>query len=147
MTTIATLAALVLAHVPPSVEIAAVAVARGVPVDLALAVAHVESGNVPETRRDTVVSKGNIGRFQVNATATWRTFHAPSRAAWARSLQDLHVNIAAGVAILAYQVQRCGLQAAPRAYNTGLCGPSEAGDRYLRAVQSQMRRLAAQRRW
>lgn len=86
----------------PAREIGAWAALYGVPVVVALAVAETETGNVPEARRDRVVSRGNVGRYQINAIA-WCPVLFPdlTRAECVRRLQDRHTNIPAGVAILA----------------------------------------------
>ena len=74
----------------PELEIGAWVALYGVPVAVALAVAETETGNVPETRRDSVVSRGNVGRCQVNATewvwAHGADVHRNSRGEWVCTL-------------------------------------------------------------
>jgi len=158
--------------VSPDAEIAAVAILRGVPPTLALSVADVETGNVPEEEtdgqrdgvsvgsvrdndyvdrdnlavphitRDTVVYRGNVGRFQIRATTWCHPLGLGSRAACLRRLQDRHVNIRAGVAVLAYIAARhpsaSWAEIAAR-YNTGTTGTA-AGARYAAKVERAMER-------
>lgn len=145
MTTAATMiAALFLSGWQPSpdVEIAAIAILRGVPPVLALAVSDAETGNIPARTRDTVISRGNVGRLQIRASTWWKPLGYANRRACIRALQDRHTNIKAGVAILAtfarrYQAE--GLPAIAGHYNAG--GTlGEAGTRYAGRVAAHMAR-------
>lgn len=144
----------------PGREIAAWAVLRGTPVAVALAVHETETGNVSPARRDVVVSSGNIGRMQVNAS-TWCPVLGLSRAACVRALQQRGVNTQVGTAVLS-RVQRkyapgpgladvaacrCGR---PHAggwvahYNGGtVVSPGSRGERYGVKVLGKVRRMTA----
>lgn len=138
----------------PGREIAAWSVLRGVPVAVALAVAEVETGNVPESRRDAVVSSGNIGRMQVNAS-TWCPVLGLPRAACVRALQQRSVNVQVGVAVLArvqrrYEhpdLTRCacgGRHSWVGHYNAGtLVQAGSRGERYGNRVVYKVRRMTA----
>lgn len=143
----------------PEREIAAWSVLRGVPVAVALAVAETETGNVPAHRRDSVVSRGNIGRFQVNATF-WCPVLSMPRAACVRMLQDRHVNISVGIAILSRMqakyghadLTRCacgGRHAWVGHYNAGtLVQAGSRGERYALKVWRKVERMTqGDRRW
>ena len=139
--------------VKPEAEIVWVSLARGVNPHVALAVAQAETGNLPEegNRRDRVVSKGNYGRFQVNCH-TWRE---PMGLESCERLLDRHVNIRAGIAVLAYvQAARSAHLDGPTDwvahYNEGvLVSSGGPGDRYARRVKVLMRRhrLLAEERY
>ena len=124
------LLALLLARIPPAVEIGAWAVATGTPMDLALAVAHVETGHIPESRRDRARGPGGVGRMQVHPR--WgRVLH--------RDLWDRHQNIAVGVVLLACAVRDAGKDAAAH-YNDGRRGTAK-GLLYQKKVEIERRRL------
>jgi hypothetical protein len=139
--------------IKPESEIVLVSLARGVNPHVALAVAQAETGNVPERdeRRDRVVSKGNYGRFQVNCH-TWRE---PMGLASCDQLLDRHVNIRAGISVLAYvQSARSAHLDGPTDwvahYNEGvLVSSGGPGERYARRVKYLMRRhrLLAEERY
>ncbi len=155
MTTATTLILLALSRVPVDAEVVAVAAWYGVDPAVALAVAEVETGNVPAAERDSVVSKGNVGRTQVNATTWRRTFGYSDRRAFVSALQNRHTNIRAGVSILRYIQDRraapdgtclCGTHAGSWAahYNAGyVVAPGSRGERYGLRVASKVRRMRA----
>lgn len=147
MTPATTIALLLLSRVPPSVEIAAVAAWYGVDPALAIAVADAETGNVPESRRDSILSRtGDVGRMQVNVGTWHRTLGYRSPSAAARALRNRHTNIVAGVRILAsFQARfggltscRCGgehLGGWVAHYNGGnRVEPGSRGERYALRV-------------
>lgn len=84
-------------------EIVAMSIYYGVNPHVALAVARIETGNVPEDRKDSAVSKtGDVGRFQINKK-TWCQKHRIGLTGkeceqW---LQVRSNNIKLGVSILA----------------------------------------------
>jgi len=106
-----TLLWLALVALPPDAEIGAWATLRGVPVDVARAIASAETGNVAEPRllrsmgnkphRDNIIAQGGVGRMQVNPSVQWKRLGYRSRSEAVRALQNRHVNIYAGVLILA----------------------------------------------
>jgi hypothetical protein len=137
----------------PESEIVLVSLARGVNPHLALAIAQAETGNIPERegRRDQIVSKGNYGRFQINCTTWRRPMHLES----CKPLLDRHLNIRAGIAVLAYVQAIRSLSLDGPAdwvahYNEGVVisagGP---GERYAHRVKFLMRRqrVQAERRY
>lgn len=151
MTTATTLLLLALARVPADAEVVAVAAWYGVDPAVALAVAECETGNEPPATRDVVVSKGNVGRTQVNATTWYRTFGYPTRAAFVSALQNRHTNIRAGVSILRYIQDRraapdgtclCGTHAGSFAahYNEGGTVTAK-GEKYGLRVAAKVRRM------
>lgn len=101
MTTATTLLLLALARVPADAEVAIVSTALGVDPVVALAVAEVESGNVPPERRDTVVSPtGDVGRFQINSRTWTRRLGYRSPAAFTVAMQNRHANILTAAIIM-----------------------------------------------
>ncbi len=135
----------------PEEEVRFWAVLHGVKPEVALAVADVESGRAPESRRDLVVSRGNYGRFQVRCT-TWRAYFGLRDCS---DLLDRHRNIRLGVRILR-MVQdrfasrdgrgcRCRSGAAHHwtaHYNEGISVmPEGRGEAYGRLVAARARRL------
>lgn len=153
MTTATTLLLLALARVPADAEVVAVAAWYGVDPAVALAVAEVETGHVPAALRDVVVSKGNVGRTQVNATTWYRTFGYASRPEFVSALQNRHTNIRAGVSILRYIQDRraapdgtclCNTHAGSWTahYNEGGTVTAQ-GERYGLRVASKVRRMRA----
>ena len=145
MTTLALLFCVLAPRIPASVELAAWAVVRGVPVDLAVAVASQETGNYPETERDSKVGPGARGRTGVNPNH-WRFFHARSRKAFEhRILTDRTYNFAVGTSLLAESMAACPANVA-RYYNSGSCQPNEAGDRYQDSVRVRIQSLHRSRR-
>lgn len=110
--------------------------------------------------RDSVISSGNVGRMQINAS-TWCPVLGLPRATCVRALQQRHVNVQVGVAVLA-RVQRkytpgprladvagcrCGR---PHAggwvshYNAGtLVQAGSRGERYGNRVVYKVRRMTA----
>lgn len=162
MTTATTIALLLLARVPADAEVVAVAAWYGVDPVVALAVAEVETGNVPAAERDSVLSLGNAGRLQVNATQTWRVLGYPDRATALRALRTRHANIRAGVYLLRRWQDRfaaadgtclCGTHAGSFAahFNAGyVVAPGSRGERYGLRVASKVRRMRegfGGRRW
>lgn len=96
---------LILTRIPPDaispeVEIVAWSLFYGVNPHIALAVAEVETGHLSDEggRRDRVISRGNYGRFQIRCKTWKRIFQVKDCSAFL----DRHLNIRAGVAILAY---------------------------------------------
>lgn len=130
--------------VSPEAEIIAVSLIRGVNPHLALAVAHAESGGLPEAggQRDRAYNVGNYGRFQINCT-TWKGVFGIRDC---KELYDRRTNIRIGVAVLAY-VQavhgwRRGTPWWVAHYNEGsLLQPGGPGERYARKVVARMRRM------
>jgi hypothetical protein len=119
---------------------------------IALAVHELESGGISEDagKRDSVVSLGNIGRFQINC----RTFKAMRQTRDCKQLENRHLNIFEGVRILA-QVQRrfargdrcrCSGHSWVSHYNAGevVCAGSPA-ERYGRRVVARARRIRLDR--
>ncbi len=85
----------------PDRELAAWAVLRGVDPAVVLAVARIETGNVPPDRRDRVVSRtGDVGRLQINA-GFWCPKLGLDRPNCVEWLQNRRNNYALGTAILA----------------------------------------------
>lgn len=157
-----TLLLLALARVPADAEVVAVAAWYGVDPAVALAVAEAETGNVPAVERDSVLSLGNAGRMQVNATQTFRVLGYPDRATAMRALRTRHANIRAGVYLLRRWQDRfaaadgtclCGTHAGSFAahYNSGnVVKPGSRGERYGIRVAMKVRRLRTnlgQNRW
>jgi len=155
VTTATTLLLLALSRVPVDAEVVAVAAWYGVDPAVALAVAEVETGNVPAAERDSVLSLGNAGRLQVNATQTWRVLGYPDRATALRALRTRHANIRAGVYLLRRWQDRfaaadgtclCGAHAGSFAahFNSGnVVKPGSRGERYGLRVASKVRRMRA----
>lgn len=93
---------MLLTLVPPEAEIAAWSMLRGVDYRVALAVHQTETGNVRD--RDGVVSRsGDYGRMQINCS-TWRRLTGNRDC---EALHNRHVNILAGVTLLARWQARC----------------------------------------
>jgi soluble lytic murein transglycosylase-like protein len=148
-----TLLLLALARVPADAEVVAVAAWYGVDPAVALAVAEAETGNVPAAERDSVVSLGNAGRFQVNGTQTFKVLGYPDRATAMRALRTRHANIRAGVYLLRRWQDRfaaadgtclCGAHAGnfTAHYNAGnLVLPGSRGERYGLRVAAKVRRM------
>jgi hypothetical protein len=141
-------------EIPPEVEIVAWSLAYGVSPHVALAVAQAETGPLPERQgvRDRVISKGNYGRFQIRCR-TWKRIFDLSDC---RDFLDRHVNIRAGVAVLAYKqaLFNGGRIGGPPTwvghYNEGvLVTAGGNGERFTRAVIGNIRRarIASERRW
>ncbi len=132
------------AAMSPETEIVWVSLAQGVNPHLALAVAQAETGNIPEKdgRRNRVVSLGNYGRFQVNCR-TWREILGLKSC---EELLDRHLNIRAGISILAYVQKNRGARLEGPVgwvahYNEGvLVSSGGPGERYARRVNVLMRR-------
>lgn len=144
MTTAAHIFPVLLAFLPWEVEAFAWGVVYGVS-DVTLAVVKVETGDIPEDRRDRIDRGRGVGRYQV--VYRWHKDKAPSREA----LKDRHLNIRVGNRILADWEDICGGRRPPRQcvrprkthwtchYNGGL----ECGDRAIRyaaKVEMNMRR-------
>jgi hypothetical protein len=130
----------------PRVEIVAWSLYYGVNPNLALAVQDTETGDLTEAdgTRDRALWKGNFGRFQVNCT-TWRaTFGIRA----CSELFDVHANIRAGVAVLAYvrthyawgeRYCRCGGAHHWVAHYCGGTRVDEAAQKYARSAVRRMR--------
>lgn len=152
--TIATLLALALPRVdlqavPPEVEVGALAALLGVNPVVAVAVATVESGHLSGRPRERVVSKGNVGVMQVNATEWARVTHRP-RPVVLPELQDRHKNIRAGVVVLTEAWAACGQQVACAAavYNRGWRDhKDEDGVRYAERAMWAARGIRIFRGW
>lgn len=113
-------------HSDPVRELSAWSVLRGVPVAVTLAVHETETGNVPERRRNAVISSGNVGRMQINAT-TWCPVLGLCRDECIEALQDRSHNIRVGTAVLA-RVQAKYAPGLGLAHVDGcLCGRPHAG--------------------
>lgn len=156
MTCFATLlAALLLSgwEATPDQEIATVALLRGVPPVLALAIADVEARNVPEGLRDAAVSPTHdVGRLQVHCPSPFPPLRGRSRAACIRALKDRHLNIRVGVLVQAYVMARhpgASLREVAARYNDG-GEVTDSGWLYADKVEARMRlRLVPeqQRNW
>lgn len=86
-------------------ELTAWAIYYGVSPAVVYAVARIETGNVPEARRDTVVSKtGDVGRLQINKSM-WCPRLGMKGVECEQWLQNRSNNYSTGAAILA-RVQR-----------------------------------------
>lgn len=92
--------------------------------------------------RDTVISRGNVGRMQVNATSWWRKYGYPSRAAFVRAMQSRTANILVGTAILRSALVRSHGDwfNAAALYNDNST-TSEKGRLYAARVMREARRL------
>lgn len=128
----------------PDAEIVLVSLIRGVSPHLALAVAHIESGGLPEEggARDRALYLGNYGRFQINCRA-WKTIF---KGRDCTELFDRHLNIRVGIAVLAYVQAVHGRRAGPPLwvahYNEGpRLVPGGPGERYAQRVVARMRRM------
>jgi len=135
-------------HIEPEQEVVFWSGVYGVDPRVALAVHEQESGGISEQggKRDSIVSLGNIGRFQINC----RTFRAMRRVKDCDHLKNRHINIIEGVRILA-EVQsrfargegcRCNGHYWVSHYNAGevVCVGSPA-ERYGRRVMARARRM------
>ena len=118
-------------EVPPPVKIAGWAVLRGVAPVVALAVSEAETGALPEAKRDRVVSRGNVGRLQINATTWCRRLGFAGkarRAACIRSLKVPGFNARTGTGILAGFQAAYAPRGAPLVDVAGCrCGRAHAG--------------------
>lgn len=153
LTTTATVASLLLLAWNPSPEEEIILWSRIYQVDpaIALAVHDVESGNGHEQTRDTLVSKGNYGRFQVRCS-TWKKRFGLAHCS---ELHDRHTNIRIGVRILkifqtkfardAGQGCRCSTHSTHHwvaHYNAGtIVPPKGRGERYARLVLARARTI------
>ena len=134
----------------PEQEITLMAIYKGVNVNLAHAVAKVETGNIPEESgaRDKVVSAGNYGRFQINCT-TWKK---PLKLDSCEDLLERHTNIWAGLTVLSYvSANRWAKPKGPHHwvahYNAGVVvEKGSRGERYANKVASYMRTWSKQSR-
>ena len=98
---IAALAGLGWVQSDPDRELAAWAVLRGVDPAVVLAVARIETGNVPPDRRDRVVSRsGDVGRMQIN-TGFWCPRLGKDKSKCLEFLKNRRNNYALGTVILA----------------------------------------------
>jgi len=140
-------------HIAPEEEITFWSGVYGVDPRIALAVHEQESGGIVEKggQRDSVVSLGNIGRFQINC----KTYKAMRRTRDCYQLQNRHINIFEGVRILA-EVQRrfargercrCRGHYWVSHYNAGeIVFPGSFPERYGRRVMALARRMHLDRR-
>jgi len=131
-----------LSAMEPRTEIVLVSLLHGVNPHLALAVAEVESGGLPESQRDRAYYRGNYGRFQINCT-TWKGVFGLKDCT---ELFDRHLNIRAGVAILAHvqavHGSRRGQPYWVAHYNEGWQLQEDGpGVRYARRVVALLRRM------
>ncbi len=134
----------------PTQEIVLVSLYKGINPHIALAVSQTETGALSEEdgTRDTVISMGNYGRFQVNC-GTWRE---PLVLDSCARLLERHTNIWAGLTILSYvstnrRARPGGSHQWVAHYNEGtVVQKGGRGERYARRVDYHMRRWAKESR-
>ena len=133
MTLATIILALAIPHAPASVEIAAWSILRGVDPTLTLAICRVESGHVPEHRRDRVRGPGGIGRMQV---------HPQWQSRFGCDLYERRCNVAVGTALLRSALVSAGgdWRGAAAIYNDGKRGTVK-GQAYAARVMREVRRI------